>query len=124
MSSEKLFIFWSKEFKEGTSSYYSAGKFFMKNRNRFFREHIKLSQVEKIEMLTDENFESACDAVGADIIKELYRTGPALLGVFSNERDPAFICVFKDGRKFLAYAPKDFYPNIQKDISLLFPESV
>ncbi len=105
------------DFKKGKESQFIGGKFLMKNEGRFFRETITLSGLERVELATEENVVSIGGAAGWGLAGSLL-LGPAglLAGLLLGGRgkDTTFICVFKDGRKFLGTAASGVFAELQK----------
>lgn len=107
------------DFKIGKDSQYVHRKFFMKKDGEFFREKIPVSEIEKIELATEESVVSLGGATGWGLAGSVL-LGPAglLAGLILGGRgkDTTFICVFKDGRKFLGTAPSNVFVDLQKYI--------
>jgi hypothetical protein len=104
-------------FKKGKDSQYVHGKFLMKNEGSFFREKILSSKIDKLELATEESVISIGGAAGWGV------AGSVLLGPIGllaglilggKSKDITFICVFKDGRKFLGTASSSVYTALQK----------
>lgn len=103
-------------FKKGNESQYVRGKFIMKNEGKFLREDIPLSQLDTIELASEQAVISIGGAAGWGIAGSVL-LGPAgllaglVLGGRSKEK--TFIGVFKDGRKFLASADEKVFNEIR-----------
>ena len=106
------------DFKNGNESQSVHGKFLMKKEGKFLREKIKPTEIEKLELATEENVVSVGGAAGWGI------AGAALLGpagllaglvLGGKGKDTTFICQFKDGRKFLGTASSKVYTALQKE---------
>lgn len=106
-------------FKTGLDSQYAHRKFHMKREGKFFREKIPVSEIEKLELATEENVVSVGGAAGWGLAGSLL-LGPAglLAGLLLGGRgkDATFICVFKDGRKFLGTASSSVFVELQKHV--------
>jgi hypothetical protein len=107
------------DFKNGNDSQYVRGKFLMKHQGRFIRETIPVSQLEKIELATEEAVISIGGAAGWGLAGSVL-LGPAglLAGLILGGRgkDSTFICIFKDGRKFLGSASASVFNELQKEL--------
>lgn len=107
------------DFKSGPGSQYAHGKFHMKRKGKFFREKIPSSEIEKIELATEETVISIGGAAGWGVAGSIL-LGPAglLAGLLLGGRgkDTTFICVFKDGRKFLGTASSSVFSELQKHV--------
>lgn len=105
------------DFKKGLESQYVHGKFLMKNDSSFFREKILPSQIEHLELATEESVISIGGAAGWGIAGSVL-LGPAglLAGLIlgGKGKDVTFICKFKDGRKFLGTASASVFSELQK----------
>jgi hypothetical protein len=92
------------DFEKRPNHYYKNGKFYMRIKGKFFPEKIYSSQIAKLELATEESVISLGGAAGWGI------AGTVLLGPIGllaglilggKGKKVTFICVFKDGRKFL-----------------------
>lgn len=105
------------DFKKGLESQYVHGKFLMKKEGSFLRETILPSQIEKLELATEESVISVGGAAGWGIAGSVL-LGPAglLAGLILGGRGQkaTFICKFKDGRKFLGTASTGVYNELQR----------
>ena len=109
-------------FKKGKHHYFrpcfvdSGGVFKMKVKGYFFREKIKCpEQVQDLELATEENVKRLGGTVGWGVV------GAALLGPVGllagllaggRSKEVTFICVLKDGRRFMATAPSKLYTEM------------
>lgn len=107
------------DFKKGNESQYVHGKFLMKNEGRFTREDILPSQIEKLELATEESVVSIGGAAGWGIAGSVL-LGPigllAGLVLGGKGKDVTFICVFKDGRKFMGTASAGVFNDLKKHV--------
>lgn len=107
------------DFKEGKDSQYVHGKFHMKKKGAFFRETIPSSQVEKVELASEESVVSVGGAAGWGLAGSVL-LGPAglLAGLIlgGKGKDVTFVCKFKDGRKFLGTASASVFHELQKAV--------
>jgi len=107
------------DFKKGDHHQFLANQFIMKIEGQFFREKIDASQIEELEIATEENVKRLSGTVGWGIVGGVL-LGPVglLAGLLAGGRgkDITFICRFKDGRKFLATAPAKVYTQISASI--------
>lgn len=105
------------DFKKGPDSQFVHGTFHMKKEGSFFREKIALSQLDKVEAATEEAVVSIGGAAGWGLAGSVL-LGPAglLAGLILGGRgkETTFICVFKDGRKFLGTASSKVFAELQK----------
>jgi hypothetical protein len=105
------------DFKIGKDSQYVHGKFHMKHNGKFFREKIFSSEIESLEVATEEAVISLGGATGWGIAGSVL-LGPVgllaglLLG--GKGKDTTFICKFKDGRKFLGTSSTGTFNDLQK----------
>lgn len=106
-------------FKKGLESQYVHGNFYMKNEGSFLREKILPSQIDKLELATEESVISLGGAAGWGIAGSVL-LGPAglLAGLIlgGKGREATFICKFKDGRKFLGTASASVFNELQKTV--------
>lgn len=79
---------------------------------KFFSERISVSQVESVEIMTEESGKRFFRSAGMGVVGGL-ALGPVglLAGLLSGGKktDVTFACVLKDGRKFLATADSKTY---------------
>lgn len=106
------------DFKKGLEHQYVRGKFVMKNAEKFFRENIPFSEISKLERASEEAVVSLGGAAGWGLAGGIL-LGPAglLAGLIlgGKGKDVTFVCVFKDGRKFLGTAADKVFNEIEKD---------
>lgn len=102
-------------FQHGSHHQFNFNTFNMLVVGKFFRESIDISQVEQLELATEDSVKRLGGTVGWGAI------GGALLGpvgllagllVGGRKKETTFICVFKDGRKFMATTPSKVYTAI------------
>jgi len=107
------------DFKKGLDSQFVHGKFHMKTDGTFFREKIPVAELEKVELATEEAVVSIGGAAAWGLAGSIL-LGPAglLAGLLLGGRgkDTTFICVFKDGRKFLGTASSGVFGQLQKHL--------
>lgn len=116
-----LFALWinihAGDFKEGSKHYYVNGKFWMRRKGKLFREKIDPSQIVKLEHASEESVVSLGGAAGWGMAGSVL-LGPVglLAGLLLGGKGQkvTFICVFKDGRKFLGTASSKLYFELQK----------
>ena len=112
-----IFTVHAGDFKQGLKHEFLRGKLHMRVQGKFFRETICSSQVAKIESATEESVVRLSGAAGWGITGGLI-LGPVglLAGLLLGGRsqDITFICIFKDGRKFLGTAPSKVFAALQK----------
>lgn len=105
------------DFAKGKKHHYVHGKFLMKTKGKFFRETIHSSQISKLEHATEKSVVSLGGAAGWGI------TGTILLGPIGllaglvlggRGKKVTFICIFKDGRKFIGTASSNVFVALQK----------
>jgi len=105
------------DFKQGNDSQYVHGNFLMKKSGAFLREKIPSSQIEKVEMASEEAVISAGGAAGWGLAGSIL-LGPvgliAGLILGGKGKDITFVCKFKDGRKFLGTASAGVFNELQK----------
>ncbi|WP_029149064.1 hypothetical protein [Methylophilus sp. 5] len=105
------------DFKKGLESQYVHGKFLMKKEGSFFREKILPSQIEHLELATEESVINVGGAAGWGIAGSVL-LGPAGLVagliIGAKGKDVTFVCKFKDGRKFLGTASGSVFTELQK----------
>jgi len=110
-----LFEVHAGDFQKGKEHQFMAGKFTMKKKGKFFRQTIPVSEVEELEVASEENVKRIGGTVGWGI------AGAALLGpagllagllLGGKGKDVTFVCKLKDGRKFMATAPSKVYQDI------------
>ena len=103
------------DFKKGKEHQFMKDAIHMKSKKKFFREKIPVSQIEKIEVASEESVKRIGGAVGWGI------AGAALLGPVGllagllgggQGKNITFVCKLKDGRKFLGTAKSKVYTEI------------
>ncbi len=107
------------DFKKGKDSQFVRGKFLMKKEGKFIRETIPISELAKVEQATEEAVVSIGGAAGWGLAGGVL-LGPVglLAGLLLGGRgkDSTFICMFKDGRKFLGTASTSVFNDLQKHL--------
>ena len=107
------------DFRKGKDSQFVRGKFLMKKEGKFIRETIPISELAKVEQATEEAVVSIGGAAGWGLAGGVL-LGPVglLAGLLLGGRgkDSTFICMFKDGRKFLGTASTSVFNDLQKHL--------
>jgi len=106
-------------FKKGLEHQYLRGKFIMKNEGKFFRESIPLSEVFTVELATEESVISLGGAAGWGLAGSVLLGPVGLLAglvLGGKGKDVAFVCVFKDGRKFLGTTSENVFNELKNNI--------
>lgn len=110
------------DFKKGNDHQYLDSKngiLIMKKEGKFFREEIPASEIEELEVASEENVKRIGGSIGWGVV------GGALLGPVGllagligggRSKDVTFVCKLKDGRKFMATAPAKVYTQITASI--------
>jgi hypothetical protein len=109
-------------FKKGQEHQYVREKFFMKNESKFFREKIPLSEVSTVELATEEAVVSLGGAAGWGLAGSVLLGPVGLLAglvLGGKGKDITFVCVFKDGRKFLGTASEKVFNELQNNMRAL-----
>jgi hypothetical protein len=108
------------DFKKGNAHQFIGGKLIMKNEDKYIREDIEPSEIEELEVASEETVKRIGGAVGWGL------AGVAVLGPVGllagllaggKGKDVTFVCKLKDGRRFLATAPSKVYNQM---LSVLF----
>lgn len=107
------------DFKKGLKHEYVYPRkvIYMKTKNRFFKEKILISDIQKLEVCSDENAINFGRSLGSGLAGGIL-LGPAglivgaLLG--GKSRNVTFSCVFNDGRKFLGMCSETTFNNIKR----------
>lgn len=88
----------------------------MKKPKGFFREKVKLADIEAVEVASEEAVIRVGGAIGWGVAGAVL-LGPVglLAGLVAGSRGKAvtFVCKLKDGRKFLASAPSKVFIELQ-----------
>ncbi|MBA9034329.1 MULTISPECIES: hypothetical protein [Rhizobium] len=88
----------------------------MKKPKGFFRESIRIDEVDTVEVASEESVKRLGGTLGWGAVGGLI-LGPVglLAGLLAGGRgkDVTFVCKLKDGRKFLATAPSKTYTELQ-----------
>ena len=103
-------------FKKGLAHQFVHGKFLMQSEGKFFREKILPSQIEKLEHASEASVVSLGGAAGWGIAGSVLLGPVGLLAgliVGGRGQDVTFICVFKDGRKFIGTASSKTYSDLR-----------
>lgn len=102
------------DFKPSKEHQFVNNIFVMKN-DRLFGEKIHASEIERLEQATEESVKRLGGSVGWGAVGALV-LGPIglLAGLLAGGRgtDIGFVCVFKDGRRFMGIAPLKVYRQI------------
>ena len=109
-------------FKKGLEHQYLRGKFIMKNEGKFFREKIPLSEVATVEIATEESVISLGGAAGWGLAGSILLGPVGLLAglvLGGKGKDITFVCVFKDGRKFLGATSEKVFNELQNNMRAL-----
>jgi hypothetical protein len=104
------------DFKKGGSAQFVNSTFVLSVPGKLFREDIKVSEVETIEVATEDNLKKMGGAIGWGIVGGLALGGiGAIAGLLAGgkKKEVTFICKFKDGRKLLAKADGKIFEQIQ-----------
>ncbi len=100
------------DFKKCSDHQYVAGKLLMKNEGKFLREDILVSEVEELEVASEESVKRLGGTVGWGVVGAAL-LGPVglLAGLLAGGRgkDVTFVCKLRDGRRFMATAPAKVY---------------
>lgn len=95
----------------------SAQGFHMPIKGKWFKnEHIPMSQVEALEIATEENLKKMGGAIGWGIVGGIALGGiGAVAGLLAGGRskEVTFVCKFKDGRKLLGKCNSKEFADIQ-----------
>lgn len=106
------------DFKKGKYHEHIFGKLHMRIKGKLLRETISPSQIVKLEHATEESVVNLGGAAGWGMAGSLL-LGPVglLAGLLLGGRgqDITFICVFKDGRKFLGTASSKVFAALRKE---------
>ncbi|MEE9315125.1 MAG: hypothetical protein V3V02_10795 [Rhizobiaceae bacterium] len=103
------------DFKLGKEHQLLNDKFTLKVEGKFFRESIKTTAIEKIEVATDESVQKVGASVGWALAGGLIAgpLGAVTAGVIGGKKNQTtFICHFKDGRKFVGIIPSKLYAKL------------
>jgi len=105
------------DFELGRDSQFIRGQFRMKLLGKFFRQKVKFNEIALLEIASEEAVISVTGAAGwglggAVLLGPVGLLAGLMLGGRSQET--TFVCVFKDGRKFLATAKTRLFNDIQK----------
>ena len=104
------------DFIPGKDHQFLKDAFVLKRPKKFFRETIPVSEVESIEMASEENTKKLAGSIGLGVAGAVL-LGPVglLAGVLAggNKKTVTFICTFKDGRKFMGTTSTKIYTQIQ-----------
>lgn len=107
------------DFMKGSNHQYTSKAFMMLGEGKFLKERIDVSQVEAIDVASEESVKRVGGTVGWGV------AGAALLGPVGllagliaggRGKDVTFVCKFRDGRKFLGTAPSKVYGKMQADL--------
>lgn len=103
------------DFKKGKEHQYVAGKLVMKNEGKFFREDIPVTEIEELDVASEESVKRLGGAVGWGAVGAML-LGPVglLAGLLAGGKgkDVTFVCKLKDGRRFIATAPSKVYTEL------------
>lgn len=103
------------DFSKGSGHQVSNRTFLMRRNDRLTRETIYPGQIRTIEVASDEAVKRLGGTLGWGLAGGMV-FGPVglLAGLIAGGRgrDITFICVLKDGRKFMATAPSKVYKDI------------
>ena len=103
------------DFKKGKDHQFLKNKLVMKRPGKFFRENIKLNQIETVEIASEDAVKRIGGTVGWGIAGGLV-LGPVglLAGLLAGGKgkNVTFVCQLKDGRKFLATASSKIYTGL------------
>ena len=103
------------DFKKGTDHQFYGGAFIMQGKRSSVREKIRISKVQNLEVSTEESVKRLGGTAGWGVAGAAL-LGPVglLAGLLAGGRgtDVTFICELKDGRRFMATAPKKVYNEI------------
>ena len=105
------------DFKKGNESQYVHGKFIMKNKGKFLREKIELSEIARLEAASEESVISIGGAAGWGFAGSVLLGPTGLLAgliLGGKGKDTTFVCEFKDGRKFLGTASSKVFNELKK----------
>jgi len=105
------------DFIAGLEHQYVHGKFLMKKKGAFFREEILPSEMEKLELASEEAVVSIGGAAGWGLAGSVLLGPVGLLAglvLGGKGKDVTFIVKFKDGRKFLGTASSKVFDELQK----------
>lgn len=107
------------DFKEGKDSEWRGGfdnYFLMKNEEQFSREKISVTEIEEIEVASEESVKRLGGTIGWGIAGAALFGGAGLVaGLISGGqgKDITVVCKFKDGRKFLGSMSSKAFAEIQ-----------
>lgn len=103
------------DFKKGKDHQFVGNKLIMKRPNKFFREKIDPSQIEDIDVASEESVKKLGGTLGWGVAGAVL-LGP--VGLFAGllaggkGKNVTFVCKFKDGRKFMATASSKIYTEL------------
>ena len=107
------------DFKKGKSSQFAGDHFLMKVTEEFFRQKIPATELEVLEIATEENVKQLGGTLGWGLAGGLL-LGPVglLAGLLAGGRSKqvTFVATFKDGRKFLGTADSKTFTKMQAAI--------
>ena len=104
------------DFTKGGNAQFLGDTFTLPVPGKWMREDIKVSQIEAVEIATEESMKKMGGAIGWGIVGGLALGGiGAVAGLLAGGRskDVTFVCKFKDGRKMLAKADGKVFEKIQ-----------
>lgn len=106
-------------FKVGNRHQYVHGKLVMKMEGKFLRERILPSEIETLELASEEAVVSLGGAAGWGLTGDILLGPVGLLAglvLGGKGKDVTFIVKFKDGRKFLGTASSKVFYELQKKV--------
>ncbi len=106
------------DFKVGKRHQFVGDTFYLKGA-KFFRERIPVSEIDSLEVADEENVKRLGGTVGWGVVGAV-ALGPVglLAGLLAGGRgkDVTFVCLLRDGRRFMATAPAKVYREISASI--------
>ena len=103
------------DFKKGPGHRFMSNQLIMLVEGRFLGETIEASQIEELEVASEQNVKRLGGTVGWGIAGAAL-LGPVglLAGLLAGGRGKSvtFVCKLKDGRKFMASAPSKVYTQM------------
>lgn len=104
------------DFAKGKNASFAGDKFLLFIPGKWRPETIQASEIDALEVATEENLKKMGGAIGWGLVGGLALGGiGAVAGLLAGGRkkDVTFVCKFKDGRKMLAKADGKVFEKIQ-----------
>lgn len=104
------------DFQSGNDHQFLGDELLMKRADKFLREKIPVTNVEKLEVATEETVQKVGGTVGWGVAGALV-AGPlgAIAGgyVGGRKNETTFVCSLKDGRKFMGTMKSKSFTKLQ-----------